>query len=211
MKLLFLLYRLFKKMGTEVSRFLNFLLIRFLLAFNKVDYQPDLKTNGLPVIRIHKTGCMQIGNRFRINNGKHHNQIGRQQPCYFIVGKSARLIIGNNVAMSGVAIVALLEVSIGNNVKIGGNTVIYDSDFHSLNFRIRQDDDRDINERKNRKVCIGSDVFIGAHSIILKGVRIGDKAIIGSGSVVTKDVPENQVWAGNPARFIRELEGKDEN
>lgn len=211
MNLLFLLYGLFKRLQMKALKFSDFLWIRFHLAFNKVDFKRDLKTNGLPVIRVHKTGYMQIGNKFRINNGKYHNQIGRQQPCYFIVGKSAKLIIGDHVAMSGVAIVALLEVRIGNNVKIGGNTVIYDSDFHSLNFRVRQDDGRDIAERKNRKVNIGSDVFIGAHSIILKGVNIGNKAIIGSGSVVTKNVPKNQLWAGNPARFIRELEGGDEN
>ena len=185
--------------------------MKFHLALNKVNHQNDIKANGLPVIHVHETGRMKIGGGFRINNGKYHNQIGRQQPCYFIVGDSAKLIIGNNVAMSGVAIVALLEIVIGNNVKIGGNTVIYDSDFHSLDFRVRQDNELDIQERRNQKVRIGSDVFIGAHSTILKGVNIGNKAIIGSGSVVTKDIPENQLWAGNPARFIRELKGKDEN
>lgn len=211
MNLLFLLYRLLRKIKAETLKRSDLLRVRFDLAYNRVDYQRDLQSNGLPVIRVHKTGHMQIGRRFRINNGRQHNQIGRQQPCYFIVGNSARLIIGDNVAMSGVAVVALLEVSIGNNVKIGGNTVIYDSDFHSLDFRIRQDDRRDIAERKNQQVRIGSDVFIGAHSIILKGVNIGDRAIIGSGSVVTKNVPENQVWAGNPARFVRALEENDEN
>ena len=52
---------------------------------------------------------------------------------------------------------------------------------------------------------IKDNAFIGAHSIILKGVTIGENSIIGAGSVVTKSVPDNQIWAGNPARFIRNI------
>ena len=52
---------------------------------------------------------------------------------------------------------------------------------------------------------IGEDVFIGAHSIILKGVTIGARSIVGAGSVVTKDIPADEVWAGNPAKCIRKL------
>ena len=53
-------------------------------------------------------------------------------------------------------------------------------------------------------VFIGSDSFIGSGTIICKDVRIGRNCIIGAGSVVTKDIPDNQIWAGNPARFVRE-------
>ena len=52
---------------------------------------------------------------------------------------------------------------------------------------------------------IEDNVFIGANCIILKGVKIGDRSIIGAGSVVTKNVPSDQIWAGNPAKFIREI------
>lgn len=45
--------------------------------------------------------------------------------------------------------------------------------------------------------------FIGANTVICNGVRIGENAIVGAGSVVTKDIPDNEIWAGNPARFIR--------
>ena len=57
--------------------------------------------------------------------------------------------------------------------------------------------------RAEKPVVIGNDVFIGAKSIILKGVTIGENSVIGAGSVVTKSVPANQIWAGNPAKFIR--------
>ena len=55
-------------------------------------------------------------------------------------------------------------------------------------------------------VKIGNNVFIGADSIVLCNTRIGDNVIIGAGSVVTKDVPDNSVYAGNPAQYICSFE-----
>ena len=83
-----------------------------------------------------------------------------------------------------------------------GGTFVYTTDFHSLNKDIRKTSD-DLKSRKCAPVIIENDVFIGAHCIILKGVTIGEGSIIGAGSVVTKSVPAGEIWAGNPAHFIR--------
>ena len=107
--------------------------------------------------------------------------------------------------MSGITVVCQKEVLIEDNVKIGGNVCIYDTDFHSLN---AEDRCKDINDKKNtkkKKVLISKNSFIGAHSTILKGVTIGENSIIGACSVVTKDVPSNEIWAGNPAKYIRKI------
>ncbi|MBR1435568.1 MAG: acyltransferase, partial [Bacteroidales bacterium] len=53
-------------------------------------------------------------------------------------------------------------------------------------------------------VRICDDVLLGARVIVLKGVTIGEGSVVGAGSVVTKNIPPHQIWAGNPARFIRE-------
>lgn len=56
------------------------------------------------------------------------------------------------------------------------------------------------------KVIIGKNVFIGLNSLIVNSVNIGDGAVIGAGSIVNKDIPANEIWAGNPARFIKRIE-----
>lgn len=82
---------------------------------------------------------------------------------------------------------------------------VYDTDFHSLDYTKRRTSREDQKNKKMKKVTIEHDAFIGAGCMILKGVTIGACSIVGAGSVVTKSIPANQVWAGNPAKFIRNL------
>jgi acetyltransferase-like isoleucine patch superfamily enzyme len=90
---------------------------------------------------------------------------------------------------------------LGNMYLSGGDCKIYDTDFHSLNFEKRNRlPDNDV---RSGAVNIKYGAFIGTGAIILKGVTVGEKSIIGAGSVVACDIPDNEIWAGNPARFIR--------
>lgn len=89
--------------------------------------------------------------------------------------------------------------------KSEGGGKIYDTDFHSLNPQDRYDHARDMESKKKATVKICDNVLIGAGAIVLKGVTIGENSIIGAGAVVTKDVPANEIWAGNPARFIKKI------
>ena len=91
---------------------------------------------------------------------------------------------------------------IGNNVKSGGCVLITDTDAHPMDYVVR----RSSNEgTKSAPVVIEDDVWVGAHCIILKGVTIGARSIIGAGSVVTKSIPADCVAAGNPCRVIKNL------
>ncbi|MDE2223071.1 MAG: hypothetical protein KGK03_08380 [Candidatus Omnitrophica bacterium] len=115
----------------------------------------------------------------------------------------SEIAIGDYTGLSGVVVVAARSVRIGNHVNIGVNTCIYDTDFHPLDWQARRENDQA--KVAAAEVVIEDDVWIGGNSIILKGVRIGRRAVVGAGSVVTCDVPEATVWGGNPARFIKKL------
>lgn len=95
------------------------------------------------------------------------------------------------------------SITIRENVLIGGSCKFYDTDFHPIDMNDRLNDNKD--EIKTAPIEIQDNVFIGAHCIVLKGVTIGQGSVIGAGSVVTKSVPEREVWAGNPAHFIRKI------
>ncbi|NUN07804.1 MAG: acyltransferase [Ignavibacteriaceae bacterium] len=197
------LFRIGYFIRLQINKVLTKIVFPFILKGNKVKYANIVRSNGIPVIR--NKGKFMIGKNLTINNGFLYNQIGRQQKCFFIVGENAELKIGHNVGMSGVAIVCLKSIQIGDNVKIGGNTVIYDTDFHSLNFLDRRSSSEDRSKIGTASVDIGDDVFIGAHTTILKGVSIGEKSIIAAGSVVTKNIPAGEIWGGNPVKWIRSI------
>ena len=84
-------------------------------------------------------------------------------------------------------------ITIGDNVTLSSNVHVLCHDASTK---------KHLGYTKIGKVCIGNNVFIGANAIILPGVTIGNNVIVGAGSVVTHDIPEGQVWGGNPARFI---------
>jgi acetyltransferase-like isoleucine patch superfamily enzyme len=96
-------------------------------------------------------------------------------------------------------ICAGLEITLGEHTIVGSGAMLLDNDFHQ-----RRADGTWATDytRRARPIRVGRSVFIGARAIILKGVEIGDNAVIGAGAVVTCNVPPSTVFAGNPARQI---------
>ena len=171
----------------------------------------SFRTNGKPTIIKSKKGNFVIGDHFAMNNGLHGNPIGFNEPCIFIISDNSTIRIGNNVGISQATLFAIKDITIGDNVKIGGGTRIYTTDFHSLDYRLRKNASEDVKNRVSAQVIIKSDVFIGSGCTILKGVVVGERSIIGAGSVVTKSIPADELWAGNPARFIRRINKDEKN
>ena len=113
---------------------------------------------------------------------------------------------------SGTLIDAALEIEIGSDVLIAFDVLLMDHDSHALDFAARASDVTEwVQGRKNwasvrtAPTRIGDKAWIGARAIVLRGVTIGEGAVIGAGSVVTQDVPAWSLAAGNPARTIRPL------
>lgn len=177
--------------------------ITFMILYSNGIKFSSFYSQGIPKVNVGLGGKCTIGQNFKINNRESANPIGRFHACSIIIGKEGNLIIGKNVGMSSTAIVCHHNIEIGDNVNIGGNVAIYDTDFHSLASDKRIDKKTDRLETKKAPIKISNNVFIGAHSTILKGVCIGENAIIGACSLVSKNVPKNEIWGGNPAKFIR--------
>ena len=95
------------------------------------------------------------------------------------------------------------EIYVGNNVLFAPN-VILASGTHPIHpgLRSRQ-------AQYNLPIHIGNNVWIGANSVILPGVNIGDNSVIGAGSVVTKDIPANVIAVGNPCKVLRKIDEND--
>jgi acetyltransferase-like isoleucine patch superfamily enzyme len=199
-----LLYKGIKRLFRVLRFTINHVYTVIIFYLNNVEFS-NIQTKGVPFISIAKGGRFLIGNNLSMNNGLNGNPIGRPQPCVFFVDKDAVLKIGNHVGISATALIAHKSITIGNHVKIGGGVCIYDTDFHSLNAGNRSNRKMDRENENKLPVNIEDNVFIGAHSTILKGVNIGENSIIGACSVVTKSVPANEIWAGNPARFIKSI------
>lgn len=110
------------------------------------------------------------------------------------VGPGARLDIGNGTYLNrNTLVVAHKQVKIGRDCRISWDVIIMDTDQHAI----------EGHEQEDRPVLIGDHVWIGCRSIILKGVRIGDHAVIAAGAVVTNNVEPYAVVAGVPACVIR--------
>ena len=172
---------------------------RWVLHKNHVQCGRNLKVNG----RVYVYGDILIGDSVSINSGFKYNPIGGQERTILYSRNGGKIKIGNNVGISNSSLFSVASITIKDNVKVGGSCKIYDTDFHSLDYYKRiSDHDTDI---ISKPILIKEGAFVGAHSLILKGVIIGKHSIVGAGSIVTKNIPDNEIWAGNPACFIRKV------
>lgn len=152
---------------------------------------------------------IRIGENFCFLSGRTLNPLSRNLRGSICVNNDARLVIGDNVSVSSVTLWSHQGITIGNHVDIGANTIIMDSDAHSLDYRDRRNIEQDMAHKKNAPIVIGNDVLIGANCIILKGVTIGDRTVVGAGAVVTKSIPNDCIAAGNPAKIIKDMRNKN--
>ena len=123
-----------------------------------------------------------------------------QPPFYCDYGTN--IALGQKVFFNfNCVVLDVMPVSIGNNVLFGPAVQIYTAT-HPIEAAVR----RQWLEFA-KPVTIGSDVWVGGGAIICPGVKIGDRCVIGAGSVVTRDIPDDVVAVGNPCRVIRCTDG----
>lgn len=183
------------------NRFYQDYLVAYCL-WRKVKFTPKrIHFNGNSQLDFNPGAIVELGNDFICRSGY---SIDNSSCSKIIVLKGAHLKIGNFSGMTNTVLHCHNKVHIGDYVNIGAGTMIFDTDFHSTNWEKRASI-YDLENRKCSPIMIGNHVFIGTRCIICKGVCIGEKSIVAAGSVVTRNIPSNEVWGGNPARFIKNI------
>ena len=153
------------------------------------------------------------------------SQIRQQKNCRVTIGansmvngeiifecENASVQVGDNTFIGGSKLICSEKIIVGNDVLIAWGCTIVDHNSHAIEFSLRKND---VSEWKagrkkwtyvdQKEIVICDKSWVGFNSIILKGVTVGEGAIIGAGSVVTKDVPSWTIVGGNPARVIRKI------
>lgn len=139
-----------------------------------------------------------VSGRGRISFGERVRLVGTTVPVELATSGLGTVTIGAGSYVNyGTSIAALESVSIGAGCHIGQYAIINDNDYHDLH-------DRSV-VPPSAPVVLEDRVWLGARVIVLKGVRIGHDAVIGAGSVVTRDVPPRTLSVGVPARVIKQL------
>lgn len=200
------LYKGIKIFYARVFSHITSILTRLCFRLNGIKFLGKVRSSGVPVIHMSLNSVCVIGKNFSMGNWVVNNASGVKAKSKIEVRRGAELIIGENVGITSVTIMCFDKIHIGDNVMIGVGSHIFDTNFHNINpvDRIQKKDPKDT--VRTAPIIIKDNVFIGAFSIILKGVTIGKNSVVAAGSVVTKSIPDNQIWGGNPAQFIKEIE-----
>ena len=189
------------KAGNEIRRWL--ILPLAWRALRGIEIGGGWRLYGLPIIQRHRHSQIRIGRDLNLRSTPRSNPLGAYHPVIISTRRAgARLAIGDDFGMTGGSIVCDESITIGDRVWVGANTIITDTDFHPLEAQMRRARPLD---GKTAAVAIADDVFIGMSALILKGVRIGERAVVGAGSVVSRDVPAGAIVAGNPARVVGDV------
>ncbi len=164
-----------------------------------------LTVRGPLRLRVHRTASIRIGEHCRLISSFSDNPVGSARMSIW-VGPMGRLELGHRVGLSNCTIVCMDAVTIDDEALVGGGCQLFDTDFHALD-----PEERALSAHpqvRTTPVEVRRRAFVGGYSILLKGSVVGEGAVLGAGSVLRSAIPDRQVWAGNPARFLRVLDAR---
>jgi acetyltransferase-like isoleucine patch superfamily enzyme len=191
---------LYRKCRDRFNRWFVFPVQLLWLKHIGVECGARCRFHGLPIINKCEGSIIQIGDDLDARSKIYSNTIGMIQPIVITTTHpSAKIIVGNQVGISGSTLECRELIQIGDRVAIGSGVLILDSDSHSLDPAERR---AGVPNIRSAPVILEEDVFVGARSIILKGTRIGARTIVRAGSVVLAEFPADCIIGGNPATII---------
>ncbi len=179
-------------MKKKIALFLS----KIFITYFKFRYGNRVKF-GKNVIVNHR---FKVGGKGLLIIGDNVNLWAHAEPnAFYFYDKNARITIGKNTRLNGLTCQCAEKIEIGTRCLIG-SAIIMDTDFHSF-------DDPDhilFGNEQVKPVKVGDDVWLAGQCVLLKGVAIGNKSVVGFRAVVAKSFPDNVVVAGNPARIFKE-------
>jgi len=197
-------------------RFLNNQIYEFLLKIFHYNYLKYfgvetkfgyVKLIGLPIIQKNKNSRIKIGKNVTLVSKSTGNVAGINHPVILAtMAEGASIKLENGCGLSGSSICSVKSITICEKAGLGVNTKVYDTDFHSIDRTAGKP--ASLLRARSKPIKIGKNSWIGGDVVILKGVTIGENAVVGAGSVVVRNVAENVLSAGNPARVIRVISEK---
>jgi acetyltransferase-like isoleucine patch superfamily enzyme len=149
---------------------------------------------GVPKI-LPLAGIISLGDNARLSSRLLSNLLGVNHPVIMSTIEMGKIKIGNDFHISGGSIISRKSIIIGDDVFIGANCLITDSDHHEIDYKRRRLGQS--TKIKTSEVKIGNDVWIGANVTILKGVTIGSRSIVGAGLTVSRSIPEDHMLTQN--------------
>jgi acetyltransferase-like isoleucine patch superfamily enzyme len=198
------LFRLYTVSPIGMIRILLDKIYTFGVLVNKnIETGGKLTIIGKPLIDIRKGNKLIIGYKVTLNSRNRGYHINMHSPVkLFMDGKEGRIKIGDKTRIHGTCIHAKNSITIGKNCLIAANCQIFDSNGHDLSFH---DVENRINTKGvNKPIIIEDNVWIGANTIILPGITIGNGSVITANSVVVKDIPPMTIAGGNPAVSLKQ-------
>jgi len=178
------------------------LLCRIIARWWSVDIGSGCKFYGISRFRRHPGSSIHIGDHCNFASASWYNPVGINRKCMIAtIAEHAVIKIGQDCGFSGTVIASAEKIHIGNRVRFGANTTITDTDWHPVGETER----RFLKPARQSPVTIGNDVWLGLNVTVLKGVTIGNGTVVGANSVVNRDLPNNILAAGVPARMRKKL------
>jgi len=159
---------------------------------------------GSPIVELAPGSSLEVGERARLISDSRDTALGVSHPVILrTLTPAARIVLGDDVGISGGTICAALSVTVGSGTMLGANVTVADTDFHPVDHPARRYAPMPDSQPEDA-VTIGNNVFVGTGAIILKGTTIGDNCVVGAGSIVKGAFPAGSILAGNPARVVRQ-------
>lgn len=160
---------------------------------------------GKPIIHKEPGSIIRMGKNVVLVSESETNMAGINHPVIIATySKGAEVLLEDNVGMSGVSINCVSRCVFKEGVMLGANVNVWDTDFHPVD-PINRLNQNSIEDAQTSPIILERNVWIGANTTILKGVTIGENTVVGTMSLVNKDLLSNAVYAGIPAKKIKDL------